>query len=224
MEQMINYISGEAGVGDQIWGLGDWFHMKETSLSECVKHPMTQKFRDLAGHTATRLIPGNHDEALAKYCDNRRLKNPLLPIEIIKPFWDKGFLYCHGHDFDPSFVTIGWLPAYWDKFAKKRQTPGELKGENITVPYLMRSYLVHSIALVELPKRARREKQQLCKGVVLGHTHLPVMQEAPHMPYLLNSGDMRGSGSFIILDNNGFHLMNWDDSSKKWLVTSSPQP
>jgi hypothetical protein len=48
MEQAIIYIRKEAKAGDEIWGLGDWFHVYENGFEFCFKHPMAQKFRDLA--------------------------------------------------------------------------------------------------------------------------------------------------------------------------------
>jgi len=70
IDQAIAYIQREAKTGDEIWGLGDWFHMYENGFEHCLQHPMTQKIRDLAGHIPTKLLPGNHDHVLEKYRDN----------------------------------------------------------------------------------------------------------------------------------------------------------
>ena len=32
MDEAINYIKKEAKPGDEIWGLGDWFHMYENGF------------------------------------------------------------------------------------------------------------------------------------------------------------------------------------------------
>jgi len=42
MDQAISYIQREAKPGDEIWGLGDWFHMYENGFEHCLQHPMTQ--------------------------------------------------------------------------------------------------------------------------------------------------------------------------------------
>jgi len=52
MDQAIDYIRNEAKPGDEIWGLGDWWHMYEIGFEHCLQHPMTQRFRDLAGEIA----------------------------------------------------------------------------------------------------------------------------------------------------------------------------
>ena len=147
-----------------------------------MKQPITAKLRDLAIRVPTRLIPGNHDNQLAKFYDNPDAVNPISPIEIIRPFWRDGFYYCHGHEYDPAVKYIGsWLPSYWDRFTHRR-TPGDLKADRLTTQFLMAVGLVHSIALLELPGQAEKENQE-CRGIVLGHTHLPVVLQAPELPF-----------------------------------------
>ncbi|MHB8084983.1 MAG: metallophosphoesterase [Dehalococcoidia bacterium] len=223
MDEVVKYILQNEQAGDSIWGLGDWFHLNEMGLDLCMKHPMTTKFRDLAVRIPTRLVPGNHDRKLAMYYDNPDQVNPISPIEIIKPFWRDGFYYCHGHEFDPAVKYIGsWLPSFWDRFLRKK-TPGELKSETLTEEYLLAVALVHTRALLELPKKAEIEGQE-CRGIVMGHTHLAVIQQAPELPYLVSDGDMRHSASFAVLDDGGFHLMCWDYKLKKWHESSSLKP
>jgi UDP-2,3-diacylglucosamine pyrophosphatase LpxH len=94
MDQAIAFIKQGDETGDRILGLGDWFHIEEEGLDTCMKHEMTQKFRDLAAKVPTQLILGNHDEDLENYKDGLKSPNPISPIEIIDPFWDKGFFYC----------------------------------------------------------------------------------------------------------------------------------
>ena len=103
LDRAVAYIQREAKVGDEIWGLGDWFHMYENGFEYCLQHPMTQKFRDLAVQIPTKLLPGNHDHVLEKYRDNPGLGNPISPIKLIKPFMDGGIWYCHGHEYDPHW-------------------------------------------------------------------------------------------------------------------------
>jgi UDP-2,3-diacylglucosamine pyrophosphatase LpxH len=218
MDQAINYIYQEAGNEDQIWGLGDWFHITEMGLGCCMDHPMTRKFRDLAGHVTTMLIPGNHDRQLAKYRDDPTQVNPISPIQIIKPFWDNGFWYCHGHEYDLIAQHVG-LPAFWDRLRRKK-TPGDLRSGPLTLQFVTVASVIHARALLHLPTKAKEDGQD-CKGIVLGHTHLPLVQEAPGLPYLLNDGDMRHSAAFVLKDDDGFHLLTWDYTGSKWLVTSS---
>jgi UDP-2,3-diacylglucosamine pyrophosphatase LpxH len=73
-------------------------------------------------------------------------------------------------------------------------------------------------------RKKAKEDGQDCKGIVLGHLHLPLIQEAPELPYLLNDGDMRHSATFVLQDDDGFHLIRWDYSYNQWLVISSLQP
>ncbi|MGA2157691.1 MAG: metallophosphoesterase family protein [Dehalococcoidia bacterium] len=223
MDEAVKYILENAQAGDSIWGLGDWFHLNEMGLNLCMKHPITAKLRDLAIRIPTRLIPGNHDNKLGMYFDNPDQVNPISPIEIIKPFWRDGFYYCHGHEYDPAVKYIGsWLPSFWDRFTHTK-TPGNLKADRLTGEFLMAVSLVHSIALLELPEQAQKDNQE-CRGIVLGHTHLPLLQQAPELPLLVNDGDMRHSSSFAVLDDGGFHLMRWDRKLKKWQESSGLKP
>ena len=121
MNKTIEYISRNAESGDEILGLGDWFHLKEEGFDKCFKHEMTQKFRELAARIPTKLVLGNHDEELEDYQNSRKSPSPISPIEIINPFWENGFLFCHGHEFDywSRFMTF---PAFWDHFVTKKNT------------------------------------------------------------------------------------------------------
>jgi len=104
-----------------------------------------------------------------------------------------------------------------------QRTPGLLRGDSITEPYLTAVNLVHSRALLELQEKGKKEGQQY-KGIVLGHTHLPLQEECPELPFLLNSGDMRDSSTFVVNDDTGLHLMQWDSQQNQWRVTSSLKP
>jgi UDP-2,3-diacylglucosamine pyrophosphatase LpxH len=222
MDQSINYIEQNAEAGDQIWGLGDWFHMKEMGFDYCISQPMTQKYVGLARRITTKLVPGNHDGQLKEFVHDSGSVNPISPIEIVVPFWENGFFYCHGDEYDPVAEHFGWFPAFWDRLRHKR-TPGDLKSDTTTEQFLIAAQLVHSSALIEVAKKAKDEGKD-CKGIVLGHTHLPMIQEAPELPYLLNDGDMRHSATFVVQDDDGFHLMRWNYSQNHWLVTSSLRP
>ena len=43
MDEAINYIKREAKPGDEIWGLGDWFHMYENGFENCLHSPHDAK-------------------------------------------------------------------------------------------------------------------------------------------------------------------------------------
>jgi UDP-2,3-diacylglucosamine pyrophosphatase LpxH len=220
MDRAIDYIRQKAEAGDQIWGLGDWFHILENGFDYCIGHPMTQKFRDLAKHVSTKLIPGNHDHELERYRDNTAcLPNPITPIKLIKPFEENGICYCHGHEYDPVYEYVPWILGLWNRFTGRR-TPGHLKEYSVTERYLMAVYLVHSRALLSLRERARKEGQNY-KGIVIGHTHLPLQQETPELPFLLNDGDMRHSSTFAVADDVGFRIMLWNPGQNMWQATSS---
>ncbi|HXZ94826.1 MAG TPA: metallophosphoesterase [Dehalococcoidia bacterium] len=218
MEKTIDYISQKAEAGDKILGLGDWFHIKEEGFDKCIKHEMTQKYRDLANKFPTKLVLGNHDKELKDYQLGRKSPNPISPIEIIDPFWENGFFYCHGHEFDyiGRFMSF---PAFWDRFVR-RKTPGQLMSEKLTWGFLAAVNNVHSNALLSLPNKAKTDGKD-CKGIVLGHTHFPVIQESPELPCLINDGDMRHSATFVIQDSNSFQLMRWDNNSKNWQIIAS---
>jgi UDP-2,3-diacylglucosamine pyrophosphatase LpxH len=218
MDRAIDYIGQEAEAGDQILGLGDWFHMNEMGLDYCISHATTQKLRDLAGRVPTNLIPGNHDHELERYRDNPSLGNPISPITIIKPFVENNIWYCHGHEYDPIAIPLTWWGTLcsWLK-RKNRKTPGKLRDEGITNLFLREVQVVNTEALVDA-----RDKQY--KGVVYGHTHLPLFQESPEVPFLLNDGDMRHSSTFVIADDNEFRFMQWNSTQKLWRVMQIPRP
>ncbi len=218
LEQAITYIRQEAKAGDEIWGLGDWFHMYEKGFEYCLQHPMTQEFRDLAGQIPTKLLPGNHDHILEKYRDNPNLGNPLSPIKLEKPFMDGGIWYCHGHEYDPSVQYVPqrlmWLLNH---LPGAKVTPGKLKTKTggMSETYIMLVYLVHSRALLSLQERVEKEHLD-CKGIVLGHTHLPLYQGSPELLFLLNDGDMMGSATFTVEDDVEFHHMIWNSKQHQW--------
>lgn len=224
MDQAITYIRQEARAGDEIWGLGDWFHMYENGFEHCLQHPMTKKFRDLAGQIPTKLVPGNHDRVLEKYRDNPALGNPISPIELIRPFMDSGIWYCHGHEYDPAVEYVpAWLMRLWDHLLQRKITPGNLKADFITERYIMLVYLVHSRALINLQARVKKEHQE-CKGIVLGHTHLPLQQRSPELLFLLNDGDMRHSATFTVEDDVEFRHLTWNSDERQWRVMPIPRP
>ena len=224
MDQAIVYIQKEFRQGDEIWGLGDWFHMYENGFEHCLQHPMTQKFRDLAGQVPTKLLPGNHDHVLEKYRDNPNLANPIGPIKLIKPFMSHDIWYCHGHEYDPSVQYIPhslmWL---WNHLPQKKLTPSNLKMSFITERYMMLVYLVQSRALSNLQQKVKKEHQE-CKGIVFGHTHLPLYQRSPDLIFVLNDGDMRHSATFTIEDENEFRLMTWNGNQHQWLTIHVSKP
>jgi len=224
MDQAITYIRKEAKAGDEILGLGDWFHMYENGFENCLQHPMTQKFRDLAGQIPTKLLPGNHDHILEKYRDNPDLGNPISPIKLIEPFMEGGIWYCHGHEYDPSVQYIPrqlmWL---YNHLPRRKVTPGNLKMSSITERFIMLVYLVHSRALINLQQKVKKEHQE-CKGIILGHTHLPLHQQSPELLFLLNDGDMRHSSTFTVEDDVDFHHLTWNPDKNQWRVKSVSKP
>jgi len=186
---------------------------------------MVQRFRDLAGQIPTKLLPGNHDHELEKYRDNPALGNPISPIQLTKPFMQDGIWYCHGHEYDPSVQYIPkqlmWL---WNHLPQKRITPGNLRMINfINERYIMLVYLVHSRALLRLQEKVKKEHQE-CKGVVLGHTHLPLYQRSPELLFLLNDGDMRHSSTFTVEDDREFRQLTWDSRESWWRTIPIPKP
>jgi UDP-2,3-diacylglucosamine pyrophosphatase LpxH len=185
---------------------------------------MTLKFRDLATRIPTMLLPGNHDHVLEKYRDNPSLANPISPIKLIKPFMEDNIWYCHGHEYDPSVQYIPhqlmWL---WNHLPQKKITPGNLKINSITERYMMLVYLVQSRAIINLQNKVKKEHQD-CKGIVFGHTHLPLFQRSPELMFLLNDGDMRHSSTFTIEDDIEFHQMTWNPDKKMWRVIPIPKP
>jgi UDP-2,3-diacylglucosamine pyrophosphatase LpxH len=224
MDQAIAYIRQNAQAGDEIWGLGDWFHMYENGFDFCLKHPMTQKFRDLAALVPAKLLPGNHDHVLEKFRDNSSLGNPISPISLIKPFMWNQIWYCHGHEYDPSvqYLTrpVWWL---WNHLPQRKKTPGNLRIDFINERFIMLVSLVHSRALLNLQDRVKKEHED-CNGIILGHTHLPMHQVSPDLPFLLNDGDMRQSSTFTIEDDVDFHRMTWNLEQKQWKIVKIPRP
>jgi UDP-2,3-diacylglucosamine pyrophosphatase LpxH len=190
--------------------------MTEEGFSYCINHAMAQKFRNLASRVPTKYVPGNHDYELEAYRDEPGSPNPIDPITLIEPFAENGIWCCHGHDHDPVCEYLPhWWHRAWAQFWRRRSTPAILKGESITQSYLASVDLVHSRTLLALRERAAKEGQPY-KGIVLGHTHLPLKQECPELPFLLNIGDMRDSSTFLIKDDSVFHLMRWNPSQNQW--------
>jgi UDP-2,3-diacylglucosamine pyrophosphatase LpxH len=224
MDEAISYICQEASPSDEIWGLGDWFHMYENGFEHCLEHPMTQKFRDLAAQIPTKLMPGNHDHELEKYRDNPNLGNPISPIRLIKPFMDRGIWYCHGHEYDPSVQYVPqqfmWL---WNHLPQKKVTPGNLRLGAVTERYMMLVYLVQARALLHLQEKVKAERPET-KGIVFGHTHLPLHQQSPDLLFLLNDGDMRHSSTFTVEDDTEFRQMTWDADKRQWRIINTPRP
>jgi predicted phosphodiesterase len=113
-----------------------------------------------------------------------------------------------------------WL---WNHLPQKKLTPSKLKMNFITERYMMLVYLVQSRALINLQQKVKKEHQE-CKGIVFGHTHLPLYQRSPDLMFVLNDGDMRHSATFTIEDENEFRLMTWNGSQHKWLIIHIPKP
>jgi UDP-2,3-diacylglucosamine pyrophosphatase LpxH len=229
MDQAIKYIRAEAKPGDSILGLGDWFHMNEAGFEFCLAHPMSARFRKLAGEFPTRLMPGNHDHHLEKYIDAPDKDNPVSPIKLIRPFAENGVWYCHGHEFDPVVQYAGWLPTLLGRITGKkakaqpyrgRRTPSYIKETLLTEKYLMVVQLIYMRASLFLKKTAREEGKTY-QAIVLGHTHLPFQYQSPELPVLLDDGDMRHNGTFVVREDDRFDLMQWDAGLKSWVVSSS---
>ena len=241
MDQAISYVLQKAKPGDEILGLGDWFHIDERGFDLCIQHPQTVKFRDLARHIKTNLVPGNHDDVLEQYCTNPSPDNPVNPINIIKPFGEDGIWYCHGHEYDPACEKLRWFqkllshleylmylmrskpPQLLYAGLSSRRTPGSQRGDSITERDLALGNWVHSRALLGLQEKGSMEGQKY-KGIVLGHTHIPLQQEYAGQPFLVNGGDMRHSSTFVVKDDDGLHLMQWDSGQSQWRLASTVKP
>jgi predicted phosphodiesterase len=88
---------------------------------------------------------------------------------------------------------------------------------------MMLVYLVQSRAIINLQNKVKKEHEE-CKGIVFGHTHLPLFQRSPELMFLLNDGDMRHSSTFTIEDDIEFHQMTWNPDKKMWRVIPIPKP
>jgi UDP-2,3-diacylglucosamine pyrophosphatase LpxH len=84
-------------------------------------------------------------------------------------------------------------------------------------------YLVHSGAILTLQKKVLEEHEE-CKGIVLGHTHLPMVQQSPELLFLVNDGDMRHSGTFTVEEDKVFRQMTWDSAKNKWIEIVFKKP
>jgi len=92
--------------------------------------------------------------------------------------------------------------------------------EKITGRFLAAVNNVQSNALLKLPIKAKKEGKD-CRGIVFDHTHLPVIQESPEFPRLVNVGDMRHTATFIIQDSNSFQLKGWDYNLNEWKIAAT---
>jgi predicted phosphodiesterase len=98
-----------------------------------------------------------------------------------------------------------------------------LRIDFINERFIMLVSLVHSRALLNLQDRVKKEHED-CNGIILGHTHLPMHQVSPDLPFLLNDGDMRHSSTFTIEDDVDFHRMTWNLEQKQWKIVKIPRP
>ena len=283
MESAIKYIRANAKPGDEILGLGDWFHIDEAGFGACMTHTQTEALNKLAKEITTRLMPGNHDDWLKHYCGRKGPTN-IDSIQIIESFGEDGIWYCHGDEYDPACKYFRWAqkiisyvkyflnttrkyfrhirtkpPGYrsyvkyflhitrqyfrdimptktpqyqYPQFSREQtpgflsrhrarlwwvrgnRSPGTLRGDFTPTFVTKKGYfeaceVVHARASIGVRDK-RTPNGQTYKGVILGHTHLPLLQEVPALPFLLNGGDMRHSATFVVQDNNVFHLMQWD--------------
>ncbi len=209
MAQAVALIRKIARPGDEVLGLGDWWHMNELGMEKCLAHPMTRTFLDLAGEMPVRLIPGNHDHVLKKYRDNPDMGNPISPINLIKPFWENGVWYCHGDEYDPVAKDLGWITTLLGKL-RRRRTPSYLKQTKLSESYLMAVSLVYNGATLDAQRRTL-DGECDCRGVILGHTHLPCLVQSPELPWLLDDGDMRHNATFVLASEGSLQLMQWQD-------------
>jgi len=113
-----------------------------------------------------------------------------------------------------------WL---WNHLPQRKITHGNLKIDFITERYLMLVYLVQSRAMINLQNKVKKEHQE-CKGIIFGHTHLPLYQRSPELLFLLNDGDMRHSSTFTVEDDAEFHHMTWNPDKKLWQVIPISKP
>lgn len=209
IQEAIKYVRLHTGDNKEVLGLGDWFHLEE-GIEKCRNHYVTRELVQLAEEIPVRLIPGNHDIELEK-----KYRTAFSPIIIIEPLKEDGICYHHGHEFDWLWK---WIFSWSTKIINIRtKTPGVLKGETPDSKYLISCHLVHSKAFVQLQKKAEKNNEKL-RGLVLGHTHLPLKQECHEMACQLNGGDMRDSLTFIEQENDNFRLLHWDGSQwqKMW--------
>jgi hypothetical protein len=78
-------------------------------------------------------------------------------------------------------ARLMWL---YNHLPQKKVTPGNLRSSFISERFIMLVYLVHSRAILNLEEKVKKEHQE-CKGIVLGHTHLPLHQQSPELLFLL---------------------------------------
>ncbi len=225
IDRAIDYIDGHYEPGDELWGLGDWFHLYEYGFDACIGHPMTARIRELASKIPTRLLLGNHDFELDEYRLDPAAVNPVSPIRLVAPFSHNGIWYCHGHEYDPSvqFVPrpLHWL---WSHLSTKR-TPGNARRDAVSARFLAAVYLIQSRALIDLQEIAKRTGERI-HGIVMGHTHLPTYlhQFSPELLFLVNDGDMRHSGTFLIEFDDCFRHVTWDHPGRRWMEVTTPKP
>jgi UDP-2,3-diacylglucosamine pyrophosphatase LpxH len=213
MGQAVYYINQEArpNDGDEIWILGDMLHLHEMGWETCLNKPVTGELMLLARRIPTVLIPGNHEIELRTYWEQHtrpndppdtRISHPKLgKIQLVKSLETNSFFFCHGDEADPVSQMINFVPAVWDRLTTQK-TPGEIRiqGRQTDLTFLAVAQMVHAIALTDLIPKKQRELSRLFRGIVLGHTHLPLIEQSSELPYLLDCGDMRDSGTFIELD------------------------
>ncbi len=225
MDRAIEYIDHNYETGDELWGLGDWFHLYENGFERCIGHPMAAKIRELASRIPTRLLPGNHDFQLEKYRLDPAADNPVSPIQIVSPFFSNGIWYCHGHEYDPS---VKYLPRpllwAWNQISGTT-TPGNARRDAVSSRFLAAVFLIQSRALIDLQEIARRTGEDV-HGIVMGHTHLPVYlhQFSPELLFLVNDGDMRHSGTFLVEFEDSFRHITWDHTEHRWIQVTTPKP
>jgi hypothetical protein len=100
---------------------------------------------------------------------------------------------------------------------KKPATPGEIKGATKGEP--ITTFYLASIQPIQIGAVLDARENKHCKGIVFGHTHFPVYQESPDLEvFLLNDGDMRGSSTFVLAEDNQFQLLTWSSAQQSWQI------
>jgi len=96
-----------------------------------------------------------------------------------------GIWYCHGMNMTICAIYPPQANVVMESSTAKKVDSSNLKMNFITERYIMLVYLVQS-RLNQSSTKVKKEHEE-CKGIVFGHTHLPLFQRSPELLFCLTT-------------------------------------
>lgn len=180
-----------------------WGYNDTKFLIEILKHSKKAKIK---------YIIGNHDEFLLKMIPLNFGNIDVLEDYIFEGINKRMYYVCHGNKFDYITSKLKIISLFGDLFYNLLL--------NLNKPYNQIRKML-KLEYVSLSKTAKRwvkkfylnddyyEKiknytyKKKCNGIILGHTHIPELNETNDHFHYLNSGDCSETGTILIEELSG---------------------